>query len=216
MNLHAYIASRLQILCTVFLNFKNHVILSAPQISRIAEKLKDFKLRTMPIASIPANLIISKIPSDLISREEGLQVVLAFLVLLLGFLAKSLLRTHRTRVPTQNEERDTFKALEALLTVLHPPNSRWPCSYNTLARAAAKSGSRKISIPLLELVQDLLDRTVELRDANALEEMIAGQRVYGWKFHLCASEQERTWMKQAQKNRERTWNEVISTHLLCL
>ncbi|KZP21123.1 hypothetical protein FIBSPDRAFT_1044300 [Athelia psychrophila] len=163
----------------------------------------------MLIATLPANLTLSQIPSNMISREGGLQVILALLVLALGFLARSLLHAHQTRVSPPEEEREMQKALEALLAVLNPPNSRWPFSYVALARAAARSGSRTIRIPLVELVQDLLNGIVELRDASALGELIAGRRVYGWRFILCAGERERRWMKQAQKSRAKTWDEVV-------
>lgn len=213
-TLHAYIASRLITFYCLCLNFKKYFTTPALSISRTSANLKDFELPAMPIATIPKSLTLSQIPLTWISREGGLQFILALLVLVLGFLARSLLHVNQTRVSSPEEDRETHKALEALLAVLNPPNSRWPYSYIALARAAARSGSRTIHIPLVELVQDLLNGIVELRDASALGELMAGRRVYGWRFNLCAGERERGWMKQAQKSRAQTWNEVHS--LLCL
>lgn len=123
--------------------------------------------------------------------------VLAALVLLLGFLCSFLLRSpeHHSQRAFQARKR---KALESLLTVLAPHRSRWPASYIAISSRAARSNPRSMSgsrsrsrsrtsainLPLSLLVEDLLAGTVELRDSNALQEIISGNRIYGWRFRL--------------------------------
>ncbi|KAF7980179.1 hypothetical protein HWV62_39660 [Athelia sp. TMB] len=178
----------------------------------LADNLHFLESNSLEVLALKMKMIFSNIPRT--SKKDGLRLILALLVVALCFIARSLLHARKPGLRTPNSDHETRKALEALLTVLHPRNSRWPPSYISFARAAVVSRSKTIRIPLLKLVEDLLAGTIEFRDIGALGEIMAGKRVYGWRFDLCPTSQEQQMTNEAKDVWARKWTKVISASTL--
>lgn len=125
--------------------------------------------------------------ADLRFCDLALALVLALpLLIFFSFIIKNRYR--------KNHLLETSRALEAILAVLVPNASRWPARYISIAKQSIHT--RRILLPLSELINDIASGTIELRDSSVLAELIGSQIcVYGYliRLHVCMAWRIKVW-----------------------
>lgn len=120
-------------------------------------------------------------------RPKQFAIVSFTLVFLLSLIWVQYFRQRRYEFKNSSDDTilKTRKALEALLVILTPTKSRWPSTYISIAETAAASNS-SLALPISELIQDLNNGKLEVRNPNMLHELFEADplRTYGWTIRL--------------------------------
>lgn len=121
--------------------------------------------------------------------EELITISLAVLFLFISTISWVYYSRKRRFNPKNSSDVATLKtrkALEALLVVLAPTQSRWPSTYISIAKTATTSSNSSLPLPVSELIQDLNNGKLEVRNPKTLHELFeaAPLRTYGWTIRL--------------------------------
>ena len=120
-------------------------------------------------------------------RHKELAVVSSMTVLFLSLIWVQYFRQRKSKLKNSSDSTilKTRKALEALLVILTPTQSRWPSTYISIAKTATASNPL-LTLPVSKLIQDLNNGQLEVRNPNTLHELFGADplRTYGWTIRL--------------------------------